>query len=72
MSRKTWINIFGLILSTTLVGLVLTPLAIVATPVIIIRPSLVTPLYHAIQERFMVGITQMMMKGIKLGREAGV
>lgn len=72
MTRKTWINIFGLILSTTLVGLILTPLAIVATPVILIRPSIVTPLYYAVQERFMSAGTQMVMKGMRSGRAARI
>lgn len=72
MSRKTWINILGIILSTTIVGLVIIPVSILATPVILIRPSIVTPLYNTASERFMKAGTQMVMKGVRSGRAARI
>jgi len=65
MTRKTYINLMGLVLGTTLVGLILVPLAFILLPAIMIYPKLGNSAWNRITEQFMKAGTQVMIKGIR-------
>lgn len=68
MSRKLFLNVAGLILSTTVIGLILVPLTLIALPFVMIRPSMVTPLYTIASQKIMEQGAQVMIKSMRRGR----
>ncbi len=68
MSRKLFLNVAGLILSTTVIGLILVPLTLVALPFVMVRPSMVTPLYTIASQKIMEQGAQVMIKSMRRGR----
>lgn len=64
MDRKTYVNIMGMILGTTLTGLILLPAAIVMLPLVMINPRILDRPYNSATSRFFQHGTRIMMRAM--------